>query len=73
MNYAQSIRLDYIDAMMAEKRELRRNDIAEKFRVHVVTASHDIRRFMAEHPGAIEYDASLKRYVPATAIYVARR
>lgn len=43
---------------------INREHIERKFGVSTPQASMDLRQFQTEHPGAIEYNRSSKRYEP---------
>lgn len=72
-DWFQARRLDGIDALLATRGELRRQDIMDLFGVSLPQASMDIQAFVREHPGAIRYDLSSKRYVPAGPKYRRQR
>jgi hypothetical protein len=73
MNWAQSIRLDYIDWRLGAHGSVRRSHIQDTFGVSQAQASADLAAFEAAHPGAMQYDRNAKQYVPARNHYRARR
>ncbi|WP_457797667.1 hypothetical protein [Methylocystis sp. S23] len=56
-------RQDFIRATLVAFGQIRRADIAERFKVTIQIASKDISDFMAAHPDAIIYDGRAKTYV----------
>lgn len=42
---------------------INREHLIRKFGISMPQASNDLRRFIAENPGAMKYDLSAKRYV----------
>lgn len=72
-NWFISRRLDAIDALLATRGELRRQDIIDLFGVSMPQASMDIQAFIAAHPKAIVYDKSAKCYMPARTTYRRQR
>lgn len=73
MSWATDRRLDYIDWCLALRGEVQRGDIMATFSVSQAQASADLSAFERAHPGAMRYDKSAKRYVPAQSNYRARR
>lgn len=65
MTWATDRRLDYIDWRLSVHGEVQRADLARQFGVSVQQASADLGAFDAAHAGAMRYDKSAKRYVPA--------
>lgn len=62
MNFAQKMRLIWIDATLASEGNLQRGDIMRAFDVSLPQASNDIRVFRDTWPDAIEYDNRAKWY-----------
>tara|TARA_R110000765_G_scaffold120229_1_gene215823 strand:- start:726 stop:1604 length:879 start_codon:yes stop_codon:yes gene_type:complete len=58
-------RLEFIEFRLFWDRSIRRGDLQEKFGISTPQASADLSRYRESAPGNMEYDASLKRYVPA--------
>ena len=73
MTWASDRRLDFIDHCLALRGEVQRADIMRVFGVSEAQASQDISAFGREHPGAMSYDKSAKRYVPARSRYKRQR
>lgn len=73
MTWASDRRLDYIDWRLATHGEVQRADIGNLFDVSVPQASADLSEFMRQHPGAMEYDKTRKRYVPVRPRYKRQR
>lgn len=73
MTWAIDRRLDYIDWRLAEQGSVRRADIMITFQVSAQQASTDLGAFDRAHPGAMNYDKTAKRYVPARTKYRPRR
>ena len=73
MTYATDRRFDYIDHRLLTHGELGRADIERIFGVSNSQASSDMQAFLAAHPGAMDYDKSRKRYVPANGRYRSQR
>lgn len=65
MRWAQEQRLNFIAERLVLDGFINRSDLVCKFRISTPQASIDIREFKRQHPDAIVYDASLKRYVVA--------
>lgn len=66
-------RLDFIDWCLDHHDELQRADLMKTFDISMPQASYDIKTFMLRYPGAIRYDATMKRYVPVQKDYRPRR
>lgn len=62
LSFARSLRMIWIDAVLAEDGELNRVDIERAFMVSTPQASDDIRTFDAIYPQTIFYDRSAKTY-----------
>ena len=73
MTWATDRRLDFIDWCLARQGEVQRGDLVAEFGVSQQQASADLGAFEAAHPGAMNYDKSRKRYVPARSNYLPRR
>lgn len=58
-------RLHFIDWRLAVVGEVQRADIAQAFGITLSQASADFAAFDRAHPGAMTYDKSRRRYVPA--------
>lgn len=67
-NYAQTMRLAFIDYRMVTHGRVCRRDIAKKFGVHMGQATEDLALFDATYPSLIRYDNSARRYVWARGI-----
>ncbi|HLY04298.1 MAG TPA: hypothetical protein VKR31_00975 [Rhizomicrobium sp.] len=72
-DWASERRQDYIDWRLSARGTLCREDIISVFGISPAQASLDINRFIALYPGAMDYDKSAKRYVPARSPYRAKR
>lgn len=66
-------RLDHIDLRLATAGEFQRAELVATFGVSMSQATQDINAFVERYPGAIEYDATARRYVPAGRAYRRRR
>ena len=73
MNWAQSIRIDFIDWRLGLHGSVRRSHISDTFGVSESQASADLSAFEATHPGAMRYDKNAKQYVPARTSYRSQR
>lgn len=62
MTYAQTMRLIWIDAMLASVGTIRRADICRMFLISIPQASLDLRAYLNAFPAGIAYDASAKCY-----------
>lgn len=62
MNFAQKMRLIWIDATLCRIGNLQRGDLIRAFGISVPQASKDIQAFIARWPDAIEYDSSARWY-----------
>ncbi len=62
-------RLDYIDALLAERGSIRRGDLVAAFGNSIPQASLDLAAFMRLYPGALRYDGRAKQYVAAATPY----
>lgn len=62
MNFAQTMRLIWIDAMIARTGTIRRADIATMFHISIPQASLDLGVYQKTCPGGITYDAKAKLY-----------
>ena len=56
-------RLDYIDAILAERGSIRRGDLVAAFGISIPQASLDLAAFMRLYPGEMQYDGRAKQYV----------
>lgn len=65
MTWATDRRLDYIGWRLATHGEVQRADLTGIFGVSEAQASGDLGAYDRAHPGAMAYDKSAKRYVPA--------
>lgn len=61
-NFAQSLRLIWIDAALSEDGEINRADIQLAFKVSTPQASADLQAFQRLYPSQIAYDRSAKTY-----------
>ncbi len=59
-NFAQILRLIWIDGVLEEDGEINRADITRAFRVSIPQASADLSAYRRRHPGHIYYDTSAK-------------
>jgi hypothetical protein len=62
MNFAQRMRLIWIDAKLASGEMLRRADISEAFGVSTPQASNDIGAYQQMHADKITYDLRKRGY-----------
>lgn len=62
MNFAQTMRLIWIDAMVARAGSIRRADITTMFHTSIPQASLDLRAYQSACPGRLAYDAKAKLY-----------
>lgn len=60
--FSKIVRRMWIDSVLEEEGCINRAEIARAFRISVQQASHDLRDYMAAHPGRIYYDYRLKSY-----------
>ena len=63
MAWAEEYRQEWIAQTLRVFGFINRFHIMRMFGVSDAQASLDLRRFMREHPGAMAYDGSAKRYV----------
>lgn len=73
MSYCAAQRLHFIDWCLVAHGEIQRADIMNQFEVSEAQASADLAAFDREHPGAMTYDKTRKRYVPARNPYRSKR
>lgn len=64
MDWVNARRAEFILLHLSRRGHLRRSDLMSEFSVAVPTASAIIRRFQADHEGAMEYNMTTKSYVP---------
>lgn len=57
--------MNFIAERLLDFGHFRRGDICARFGISVQQASVDIRKYRADHPGAVRYNASAKRYEKA--------
>ena len=62
MTYAQTMRLIWIDGMLASVGTIRRADICRMFLISIPQASLDLRAYLNAFPAGIAYDARAKCY-----------
>lgn len=62
MTYAQTMRLIWIDGMLASVGSICRADICRMFLISTPQASLDLRAYRDAFPAGIAYDASAKCY-----------
>lgn len=60
--FAQTVRMIFIDMVIAEEGQIGRSEIMAAFGVSTVQASADLGRYMAKNPRRIAYDTRDKRY-----------
>lgn len=65
MSWFVDYRLAWIAEIIDIFGYINREHLARKFRISIAQASLDLNEFQRRHPGAIEYDATAKRFVPA--------
>lgn len=71
-NFAQTLRLIWIDGVLHEDGEINRADIVRAFRVSIPQASADLAAYRQRHPKHIYYDTSAKcwrRFLGDPALY----
>ena len=73
MTWFTERRLDFIDWCLAERAEVQRGDLVRTFEISIPQASADLGEFMRQHPKAMRYDLTAKRYVPAKTPYKPKR
>ena len=73
MSWFTERRMDFIDWCLDHHGELQRGNLMKTFDISTPQASADIQAFMKLYPGAIRYDLTMKRYVPAQKNYRSRR
>jgi hypothetical protein len=61
--FAQTVRMIWIDMVVAEEGEIGRGEIMRAFGVSLPQASADIKRYLSKNPRRMVYDRSQKRYV----------
>lgn len=61
--FAQTVRMIWIDMVLAEEGEIGRGDIMRAFGVSVPQASADIKRYLSKNPRRMAYDSREKRYL----------
>jgi hypothetical protein len=59
----QQTRLDWIAETLRIFGFINREHLVRKFGISVPQASTDLKTFMRERPGLMDYDASQKRYI----------
>ncbi len=62
MKWFEAHRQEWIAETLRIFGYINRQHIMRKFGVSMPQASMDLQKFQKSHPGAMEYDASLKRY-----------
>lgn len=62
MNYSQTMRLIWIDGMLASVGRVRRIDICQMFLISTPQASLDLRAYCNAFPTGVKYDATIKCY-----------
>jgi len=63
MRWAEKQRIGHIGERLMAGQTVRRADLMEKFGISLQQASSDIRKFNADHPGAMKYDRTKRVYV----------
>lgn len=63
MNWFEQQRQTWIGEMLTIYGFINRDHLQRKFGISQPQASHDLQRFVREHPTAIRYDVSRKCYV----------
>ncbi|MBN2760034.1 MAG: hypothetical protein JXQ79_06015 [Rhodobacteraceae bacterium] len=61
-NFAQVVRLMWIDDLIDNEGQINRGDVARGFRISVQQASHDLALYRELNPRRIGYDRSNKIY-----------
>ena len=69
--WGQERRLEFIDSRLQYARQVNRGDLIDFFGISPPKASQDLADYIERAPGNMEYDGSLKRYVP-TATFAPR-
>lgn len=62
MRWAQRQRMNFIAERLMGFGHLRRGDLCARFEISIQRASQDLQLYMREHPGAMRYNLSSKRY-----------
>lgn len=65
MNWAREQRMNFITERLAVVGAINRVDLVAKFRISTPQASLDLRQYQIDHPNAMFYDKSKRRYVVA--------
>lgn len=65
MNWFARHRQEWIAETLRVFGYIQRAHLVRKFGISIPQASADLREFQAGHPGALDYDKRLKRYVAA--------
>jgi hypothetical protein len=65
MAFAEDYRQDWIAETLRVFGYINRDHICRKFGISTPQASLDLRRYQTDHPGAMTYDKTAKRYVAA--------
>ena len=63
MAWAEDYRQNWISETLRVFGFINRVHVMRKFGISVAQAAKDLSRFQSEHPGAMIYDTSAKRYV----------
>lgn len=68
MRWAAKQRMEFIKSAVERGEPLNRSDLEKEYGVSTQTAAADFANYRALFPGTLEYDKSLKCYVPTTQI-----
>lgn len=66
MRWAAKQRMGFIKSAVERGDTINRADLVKEYGVSTQTASADIANYRALFPGTLDYDTSLKLYVPNT-------